>query len=84
MQLHARNRIESSAQSRAQRKCPTSSSSGAGYLAICGASRGNTDTGHAPHQVNITFLGETSPNFDPGAGKKKKMNTVMTMCTHSN
>jgi len=25
MQLHARNRIESSAQSHAQRKCPTSS-----------------------------------------------------------
>jgi len=25
MQLHARNRIESSAQARAQRKCPTSS-----------------------------------------------------------
>ena len=33
------------------------------------------------HQVNITFLGETSPNFDPGAGKK--INTVMTMA-HSN
>ena len=62
MQLHARNRIESSAQSHAQRKCPTSSAQIRSHMSFIVLTRyleespflGNNSLEHS--EISFSFL----------------------------